>query len=84
MMSKPLDVFEGEAAVLERVAAQYEADSPEGIVLRRAGLALLFAAVNHQQQFAEFLRHADADATGDAEAYLASLRAKLSRRPTQE
>ncbi len=76
-MSKELDVFEGEAAVLERVARQYEADSPEGIVLRRAGLALLFAAVNNKEQFAEFLQHADADSTAEAEAYLASLRAKL-------
>ena len=76
-MSKPLEVFEAEAAVLERVARQYEADSPEGLVLRRAGLALLFAAVNGKEQFEEFLRHADADAIAEAEVYLTSLRAKL-------
>jgi hypothetical protein len=76
-LSKPLEVFERDAAVLERVARQYEADSPEGMVLRRAGLALLFAAVNSNEKFEEFVRHADADATGEAEAYLASLRAKL-------
>jgi hypothetical protein len=76
-MIKRLAAFERDAAVLERVARQYDAASPEGMVLRRAGLALLFAALNdNKEQFEAFLRRADADATADATAYLADLRAK--------
>jgi hypothetical protein len=75
---KPLEAFERNAAVLKRVAQGYEAASPEGLVLRRAALALLFAALDHGEAFEEFVRHADADATGEAALYQAALRAKMN------
>jgi len=83
-MSSPLEGFRKESAVLERVAQQYGVDSAEGQVLRRAGLALLFAALDHKQEFDQFLRDADTDASAEGAAYLSRLRAKRRTRQSRK
>jgi len=75
-VGKSLDSFDNEATLLLSVAQLYDADSPERAALRRAALALMYVSLDHPEEFDEFVREADRDATADADAYLARLRAK--------
>ena len=75
-MSGSFDELDKDLGTLEQVSRHYGGESPEGAAMRRAALALMFASLDHAEEFDEFLQRADIDATAAGQEYLASLRAR--------
>jgi len=51
--------LEAEQEILARIAAQFPPDSPPGITLRRASIALFFAMVHDSDTFEDFCSNFD-------------------------
>jgi hypothetical protein len=62
--------LESDARVLKELSEQYPAISPQSQALRRAGLALIYVAMNQRGAFAAFLQEMQSDLSDGQRAEL--------------
>jgi len=65
--------LEAEQEILARIAAQFAPNSPPGITLRRASIALFFAMTHHSDTFEDFCTNFDRVLTEDQKQKLKAL-----------
>jgi hypothetical protein len=72
-MKQRIELFDGDAAILERVAAQYSEDSKEHVALRHAAIALWYVLAEGHEKFRDYVTKFQGDLTPEQKAHLAEM-----------
>jgi hypothetical protein len=68
-----VELYERQAAILDRVAKKHDEGSPEYAAVRQAAIALWFALTERYDDFLEYLKKFDSELTPEQKAHLKSM-----------
>jgi len=73
LMKQRIELFEGDSAILESVAAHYSEDSKEHTALRHAAIALWYVLTEGHEKFRDYVTKFQGDLSPEQRAHLVEM-----------